>query len=85
MSHRPSSTTSSVINSDTDTKCRCMKFLSYGQNLVQSLDTLRKNDELCDFTVSAGGKSFKVCERNTSDVYVLILFVYKYCLFICFK
>ena len=37
-----------------------MKSKSYGDVIINNFDNLRKNDELCDFTVSAQGKSIRV-------------------------
>lgn len=37
-----------------------MKSASYGDVIVDQFNSLRKNDELCDFTVSAQGKSIRV-------------------------
>ena len=63
MSQKAGSASESVTSSSSSSvelRRRCMKSPTYGQSLVLSLDQLRKNDELCDFTVSAEGKSIKV-------------------------
>ena len=41
-----------------------MKSKSYGDAVIVSLGNLKKSDELCDFTVSAGGKFIKVRHRT---------------------
>ena len=46
--------------SATETKKRKMKSRCYGDDMIKSMSQLRENDELCDFTVSAEGQSFKV-------------------------
>ena len=43
-----------------DNKRTRMKSASYGNEVIASLNRLKHGDELCDFTVLAGGKSIKV-------------------------
>ena len=49
-----------------------MKSASYGDAVVKSLHTLQKEDELCDFTIAAEGKSFRVnfCVEFSFRAYV---------------
>ena len=37
-----------------------LAYPSYGNELMKNIKSLQYNDELCDFTVSAEGKSLKV-------------------------
>ena len=52
----------SSLSADVSTSRRrvFMKSASYGDAVVKSLHTLQKEDELCDFTIAAEGKSFRV-------------------------
>ena len=43
-----------------DNKKRKMRSHSYGDDMIKSMSQLRENNELCDFTVSSDGYSFKV-------------------------
>ena len=43
-----------------ETRKKRMKSKSYGDVVISQLDNLRKNDELCDFTVKAEGKAIRV-------------------------
>ena len=51
----PSSSTSGI-----DRRKVLMKSASYGDAVVESLSGLQKGDDLCDFTIAAQGKSFRV-------------------------
>lgn len=37
-----------------------IKSSSYGEEIIKGINLLRNSDELCDFTVCADGRSFKV-------------------------
>ena len=43
-----------------ETRKSKMKSASYGDTVIETFKELKQNDELCDFTVSAEGKSIKV-------------------------
>ena len=43
-----------------DTRKKRMKSAAYGDVVIGQFDDLRHNDQLCDFTVKAGGKSIRV-------------------------
>lgn len=40
----------------------------YGDKVIQQLNQLRSREELCDFTVSAGEKSFQVIRGTTINI-----------------
>ena len=46
-----------------DMRRTSMRSSDYGNIIVNTLNSLRKNDELCDFTVSAEGKSIRVSDQ----------------------
>ena len=61
----PSSSTSGI-----DRRKVLMKSASYGDAVVESLSGLQKGDDLCDFTIAAQGKSFRVsCFRPSCFVF----------------
>ena len=54
---------SSVIGNDDCRGTGRMKSQEYSSELLRSLHVLKANDELCDFTVCAGGKYIQVKQR----------------------
>ena len=57
----PAADMASTSSSSSDSgKKQRMKSQSYGESVIASLRNLKRSDELCDFTVSAGGKYIKV-------------------------
>jgi len=43
-----------------DNRRKNMTSQTYTNTVISSLNLLRENDELCDFTICAQGKSFRV-------------------------
>ena len=59
-----------------ETRKSKMKSASYGDTVIETFKELKQNDELCDFTVSAEGKSIKVQYKfiHTDSIHYATMF-----------